>query len=138
MKGRVYPATPPYAVSRERIRAFADAIGDPSPVYRDPVVAAAFGYPDVLAPPTFPVVFTTEAGRPVLADLGAVESDVLHTGQRLEYHRPVRAGDNLTCTVVVTELRSVGEANMVTIRTDVATVEGEAVLSEYTTLLVKS
>ena len=33
--GRIYPPTAPYEVGREKIREFADAIGDDNPVYRD-------------------------------------------------------------------------------------------------------
>ena len=51
--GRVYPPTASYEVSREKIREFADAIGDANPLYRDPEAARAAGHPDVIAPPTF-------------------------------------------------------------------------------------
>ena len=37
--GRTYPPTEPYLVSREKIREFADAVGDPNPAYRDPDAA---------------------------------------------------------------------------------------------------
>ena len=40
-------------MSRVKIAEFADAIGDPNPVYRDRAAARAAGYPDVIAPPTF-------------------------------------------------------------------------------------
>ena len=53
--GRTYPPSRVYEVSREKIREFADAIGDASPLYRDPEAAKAHGYPDVIAPPTFPI-----------------------------------------------------------------------------------
>ena len=33
--GRTYPPTEPYEVGVEKIREFADAIGDPNPAYRD-------------------------------------------------------------------------------------------------------
>ena len=33
--GRSYPPSEPYEVGREKIREFADAIGDANPVYRD-------------------------------------------------------------------------------------------------------
>ncbi len=43
--GRTYPPTPVYEVGREKIREFAEAIGDGSAVYRDPAAAVALGYP---------------------------------------------------------------------------------------------
>ena len=61
--GRTYPPTPAYEVGREKIREFADAIGDPNPVYRDPAVAQDLGHRDVLAPPTFPIAIDRKSTR---------------------------------------------------------------------------
>ena len=43
---------PPYEfhVERGKIREFADAIGDPNPVYRDPDYAAKMGFAGIPAP----------------------------------------------------------------------------------------
>ncbi len=61
--GRTYPPTEPYEVGREKIREFAQAVGDTSPVYTD-VEAASARYADVIAPPTFVFSLTfREAGR---------------------------------------------------------------------------
>jgi len=67
--GRTFPATAPYEVSRVKIAEFADAIGDPNPVFRDRDAAQAAGYPDVIAPPTFPVVVAM-AARAARTDAG--------------------------------------------------------------------
>ena len=37
--GRTYPVSEPYEVTRVKIAEFADAIGDPNPVYRDAAAA---------------------------------------------------------------------------------------------------
>ena len=66
--GRKYPPTEPYEVGREKIREFADAIGDPNPAYRDADAARALGHPDVIAPPTFAIVLSMRAGAQVVAD----------------------------------------------------------------------
>ena len=39
--GRTFPAAAPYEVSRVKIVEFADAIGDPNPLYRDRAAAQA-------------------------------------------------------------------------------------------------
>ena len=62
--GRTFPVTDPYEVSRVKIAEFAGAIGDPNPVYRDRGAAQAAGYPDVIAPPTFPVEGRVPAEAP--------------------------------------------------------------------------
>ena len=59
--GRSYPPTEPYEVGREKIREFAEAVGDPNPAYIDPEAAKALGHPDVIAPPTFVFAITFKA-----------------------------------------------------------------------------
>ena len=39
--GRVYPPSAPYVVGREKVREFADAVGDPNPVFHDVAAAQA-------------------------------------------------------------------------------------------------
>jgi acyl dehydratase len=137
--GRKYPPTPPYEVGREKIREFADAIGDPNPAYRDVEAAQALGHPDVIAPPTFPVILSMRAGAQVVGDpeLGLDYSRVVHGEQRFVYTRPVRAGDRLTVTVSVDNIRSAGGNDLLTTRGEVATVDGEPVLTAYSILVAR-
>jgi acyl dehydratase len=137
--GRSYPATPPYEVGLEKIREFADAIGDPNPAYHDRDAARALGHPDVVAPPTFPFVLTFRASRAVIDDpeLGIDYSRVVHGEQRFAYSRPVRAGDSLTVTVTIDAIRSAGGHDMVTSRSEVATTDGEHVVTALSTLVVR-
>src|SRR3954452_21362661 len=114
--GRVYPPTPAYRVSREKIREFADAINDPNPVYRDPAAARALGHADVVAPPTFPIVLTLKAGHQVITDpdLGIDYSRVVHGEQRFVHNRPVRAGDVLRVRLTVDDIRVAAGNDLVT------------------------
>src|SRR5690242_1628595 len=99
--GRTYPPTDPYAVGREKVREFADAIGAEDGAFRDVAAAKALGHPDVIAPPTFAVVVASLAGTVLIDDpsLGLDFSRVVHADQRFAYTRPIRAGDRLVCTV---------------------------------------
>lgn len=135
--GRTYPPTEPYEVGREKIREFADAIGDPNPAYRDRAAAEKLGYPDVIAPPTFPVVLSMRAGVQVIADpaLGLDYSRVVHGEQRFVYTRPVRAGDRLVVVVSVENIRSGAGNDFITTKGEVSTVEGELVVTAYSTLV---
>jgi acyl dehydratase len=137
--GRTYPLTEPYRVSREKIREFADAIGAADPAHRDPAAARALGYPDVVAPPTFPVVITMAASARVVRDpaLGLDYSRVLHGDQRFAYTRPVCAGDRLTCATTVQEITSRGKLDFLTVRSDVATEAGEPVVVVWSKLVVR-
>jgi acyl dehydratase len=137
--GRVYAPTAPYEVGREKIREFADAIGDANPAYRDPDAAKALGYPDVIAPPTFAIIVTSRAAHQVIMDpeLGVDYSRVVHGEQRFVHTRPIRAGDALTVVVTVETIRSAAGNDIVSTRGDVSTVDGEPVLSAYGTLVVR-
>ena len=137
--GRTYPPTEPYEVGVEKIREFAAALGDDNPAYRDRVAAAALGHPDVIAPPTFPFVLTFQASRRMIEDpdLGIDYSRVVHGDQKFAHTRPVRAGDALTVTVTLETVRSAGGHDMITSRSDVATVEGEHVVTAWSTLVVR-
>jgi len=133
--GRSYPPSEPYEVSRVKIREFADAIGDPNPIYRDQEAAKAAGHPDVIAPPTFPIVFSL--GNPGLADpeLGLNYAMVVHGEQRFEYTRPVRAGDVVTTTSTITEIATVGRNEKMVVETEIKTVDGELVCKTYNTII---
>ena len=137
--GRVYPPTPPYEVGREKIREFADAVGDLNPVYRDPAAAQALGHPDVIAPPTFPIVLTLTAGHQVLVDpdFGIDYSKVVHGEQRFVHARPVRAGDVLQVVVTIDGVRAAAGNDMVTTRAELSTVEGELVSTAYATIVAR-
>lgn len=135
--GRTFPATEPYEVSRVKIAEFADAIGDPNPVYRDRDAAVAAGYPDVIAPPTFPIVVTMASSGAVVADpgLGINYAMVVHGEQRFEYSRPLRAGDVVTAQSTIESIREAGRNVMMTTRTELRTVGGEHVVTAFSTLV---
>jgi acyl dehydratase len=92
-RGWVRDPGTPYEVSRVKIMEFAEAIGDPNPVYRDLAAARLAGYCDVIAPPTFAVVgalpASIAAAREVFA--GAGSPIIVHVEQRFDYARPIQA-----------------------------------------------
>jgi acyl dehydratase len=137
--GRSYPATPPYRVSREKIREFADAINDPNPAYRDVAAAQALGYRDVVAPPTFPIVLTLPAGGQFIRDpeAGVDYSRVVHGEQRFVHSRPVVAGDELQVTLTIDDIRVAAGNELITNRSEVRTVDGELVSTAYATIVVR-
>lgn len=133
--GRSFPPSDPYEVSRVKIREFADAIGDHNPICRDPEAAKAAGYPDVIAPPTFPIVVSLGNAGLADPDLGLNYAMVVHGEQRFEYTRPLRAGDVVTCTATITEIKSIGSNEKMVIETDVKTTEGELICKSYNTIV---
>src|SRR5204862_3160320 len=106
--GHSYRPAAPFLGGRGKIRGFARAIGATDPAYLDPAAAQALGYPDVIAPPTFPIVLTATGTQRMIDDpgLGLDFSRVVHGEQRFRYTRPVHAGDRLTCTTTIEEITS--------------------------------
>ena len=135
--GREYTSDQTYEVGREMIRKFADAIGDTNPAYRDPEAAKALGHADVIAPPTFLTVLGFRLGVGPVGDpaLGLNYALVVHGEQRYVHHRPVRPGDVLTATSVVEDIRDAGRNELMTIRQEIRTTEGESVATAFNTIV---
>ena len=135
--GRTFPPGAPYEVSRVKIAEFADAIGDPNPVYRDRGAAQAAGHPDVIAPPTFAIVVSMASSSRAMADpgLGLNYAMVVHGEQRFEYARPVVAGDVLVATSTISNIRSAGSNTLITTSTDISTQAGEHVCTAHSILV---
>ena len=135
--GREYASDQTYEVSRELIRKFADAIGDQSPAYRDIEAAKALGHPDVIAPPTFPIVITAAAGNRAATDpeLGVNYAMVVHGEQSFEYVRPLVAGDVVTTQTTITDIRDAGRNTLLTNTTEFRTLDGELVCTAHSTLV---
>jgi len=137
--GRSYPPSQPYDVSREKIREFADAIGATSPAYRDADAAKALGHGDVIAPPTFAIVVSMKTNETVMFDpeLELDYSRVVHGDQNFTHHRPITAGDRLVSTTHIDAITSRMGNDMVTVRTEIATVDGEPVTTAKSMLVVR-
>jgi len=136
--GREYPADAAYEVSTEVIRQFAQALGETNPACYDAAAAAALGYPGVVAPPTFLTVLShrfAQASPLVDPQLGLDYSLVVHGEQRFEAHRPVVAGDVLSATSRVADVRAAGRNEMITLVTEVADSQGARVATLTATLV---
>jgi acyl dehydratase len=92
------PAT--YAVGREKIREYANAVGETNPLHLDVDAARAAGYDDVVAPPMFAVVYCLPSVWPALFDeeIGLDFAHMVHGGQEFEWGPVVVAGDEITTT----------------------------------------
>jgi acyl dehydratase len=139
LQGRVFAPTAPYLVGREKIREFARAVFATSPVNLDPDAARAAGYSDIVAPPTFPVVIQEATLAQLLAepDAGIDFSRVVHGDQRFTYTRPIVAGDELTATLSVAGIKSLGGHSMVTAESTIVDATGEHVVTAISTLVVR-
>jgi acyl dehydratase len=137
--GRVFAPTEPYLVGREKIREFARAVFATSPLFFDVAAAHAAGYGDLVAPPTFPVVIQELTLHQLLSepDAGIDFSRVVHGDQRFSFTRPVIAGDELTATLTVASIKSLGGHSMVTAQSLICGADGTHVVTATSTLVVR-
>jgi acyl dehydratase len=95
-----------YEVGREKIREYANVVGESDPVHHDPGAARAAGFRGVVAPPMFCVVYSAGAMGPVILDpeLGINLMMMVHGSQEFEWHEPVCAGDVVTTRATVKDI----------------------------------
>jgi acyl dehydratase len=136
--GRAFARTAPYLVGREKVREFARAVFAEASLHHDPRAARDAGYADVVAPPTFAMVIQDLTLQQLLTDpeAGIELSRTIHAEQRFRYSRPIVAGDELTATLSVTGIRTVGGNAMVTSDAEIVDARGAHVVTATSVLLV--
>jgi acyl dehydratase len=123
LAGRTFPATEPYAVTREKVLEFARATGS--------------SYDGTHAPATFPIVVAFAAMTALMEDpeVGIALHRVVHGEQRFTYTRPVVTGDELTAELTVDSLRQIGGADIIGTRSEITDADGKPVCTAYATLV---
>ena len=126
--GKTYePKT--YAVGREKVREYANAVGESNPVHLDVEAARAAGYADVVAPPMFAVVYCGRAITPALfdPDVGIDFPNMLHAGQEFAWGALVVAGDEITTTTTVKGISERSSMRFYEFETESRNAQGEPV-----------
>lgn len=138
--GRTYPAEQSYLVGREKVREFATAIGESSPVCHDVAAAQALGHPDLVAPATFAMVVVRDSQAAVFFDseLGLDWSRVVHGDQGFAYVRPLRAGDEVRVATTIESIKSLAGNDVLGLRSQVTAVDGEEICTATSTLVVRA
>ena len=95
-----------YEVGREKIREYANAVGETNPVHLDPRAAREAGYRALVAPPMFAVAYSAPAMLPALFDpgVGMDFARMVHGGQEFVWSELVLAGDLITTTASVKDI----------------------------------
>jgi acyl dehydratase len=94
-----------YVVGREKVREYAAAVGEQSPLHYDVEAAREAGFDDVVAPPMFAAVYALPAVGPAIVDpdVGVNFARMVHGGQSFTWHRPVVAGDEITTEAALSD-----------------------------------
>jgi acyl dehydratase len=90
------------------VRRFAEAIGDPNPLFSDADYARTLGFPASLTPPTYVVRYLAALGE---VGLDEQHTQVLHAEQAYEYTRPLHVGDQLEVWHRVASVRQTRRAD---------------------------
>ncbi len=137
-KKQIGTASPPqvHEVERGAIRRFAQAIGDPNPLFNDEQQARKTRFGGMIAPPTF--------GRSLGAVIPSIQ--LKGAGQRLldggsdwEYFHPIRPGDRITVQSKVADLREsegrMGSMVFIVIETTYTNQFGELCVTQRSTAI---
>ncbi len=136
LKGKQYEEIS-FEVERDRVTRFAMAIGEEGGVFVDPEAARIEGFPEQVAPPTFPTVLQILASAQVVVDqeLGLDYSRVVHGEQEYEWRRPIVVGDRLRAIPRIADIRSRGPNEFLVIEAEIKDTSGQTVVVARTTLL---
>ncbi|OMC84396.1 dehydratase [Viridibacillus sp. FSL H7-0596] len=128
-----------FEVEKRHIRQFAEAIGDPNPLYVDEAYAATTIYGGIIAPLTFPIAIGQESGENF--DLGLDHKRMLHGEQEFIYHRPIRPGDKLHCQLKVSDVYErqgkKGPMEFLVLDTEIKDPSGELVVISRTNIIYR-
>jgi hypothetical protein len=120
--GRSLPTTAPVSITAASVTRFAQALG-----LADTAVV----------PPTYLISLTLPAAERLIddPDFGLDWSRILHREQRFAYHRELRAGAEVSCTVTIESIKTVAGNDLLSLHTDVTDAEGVAA-EVWTTLFM--
>ncbi|MHB1567773.1 MAG: MaoC family dehydratase N-terminal domain-containing protein [Solirubrobacteraceae bacterium] len=136
--GKTYEPTL-YLVGREKVREYAYAVGESDPLYLDVDAARAAGFADVVAPPMFAVVYQGRAVTPALFDpeLAIDFAHLVHGEQEFRWGQLVIAGDEISTTVTVQDIRERGGLRFYVFKTESCNQDGAGVCTGLWTNIVR-
>ena len=128
-----------YAVGREKVREYANAVGETNPLHLDPQAARAAGHRDVVAPPMFAVVYASPAVIPAFFDpeVGMDFARMVHGAQEFAWGPLVVAGDEITTEVEVADVAERGGMGFYVFESRSDNQDGERVCTGTWTCIVR-
>jgi len=140
MVGHHYKVEHVYEVGREKVREYARSVQDWHPAHHDEDAAQSLGYDGLLAPLTFISLVGIIAQKRMFKEFitGYDPSQILQTDQRLEFHKPISVGDELSCEVFLDSFRQMSGSDIITTKNIVTDQNGELVQTTWTTLVART
>lgn len=137
IRGMVWKYPDTFVVGREQIRQYAKSVKADDPACFDDAAAAELGHSAIIAPPTYMSIFAVMIQTHFFqnVDIGLETMQIVQVDQKFLFHRPIRAGDELSGTMTVLTVDERFGADIVTTHNVLATPQGEVVMESYTTLM---
>lgn len=136
--GKRYPPVT-YAVGREKIKEYAQAVGETNPIHLDVEAAREADQADVVAPPMFAVVYSWPALLTAMfdPDLEIDFAQMVHGGQEFRWGPLVVAGHEITTTMTVKEIYERGPMGFYVLESESQREDGETVSTGTWTFIVR-
>jgi acyl dehydratase len=137
IRGMVWKYPDTFVVGREQIRQYAHAVKADDPATHDEDAATQQGHDAIIAPLTFMSIFAVMIQRHFFqhVDVGMETMQIVQVDQKFLFHRPIKAGDELTGTMYIETVNERFGADIVTTRNVLTDVRGDIVMESYTTLM---
>ena len=137
--GKVFPPAS-YAVGREKIREYAQAVGETNPLHADVDAARAAGHADLVAPPMFAVVYTSPAIGPAFFDpeVGMDFARMVHGAQEFAWGSLVVAGDEISTEIELADVSKRGGMGFYVFESRSDNERGERVCTGTWTCIVRA
>lgn len=136
--GREYkPVT--YVIGQEKIKEYAQAVGDLNPLYIDPEFAKKSKYGSVIAPPMFVVVFARDVLVNLFSD-GELKLDMfrlVHGEQEFDFHKIVKANDTIKTLAKIKNIFQKSNNDFVELETKSYNQNNELVVEGFWTFIIR-
>ncbi|MGA9870038.1 MAG: (3R)-hydroxyacyl-ACP dehydratase subunit HadA [Rhodococcus sp. (in: high G+C Gram-positive bacteria)] len=136
MVGQSYRIDDVYEVGKAKVAEFARAVQNWHPAHFDVDAARELGHDNLVAPPTFMSLVAFVAQRRMFEEALSCYAmpQILQVDQRFTFHRPLRAGDRLSCEVSLVSARRAAGADLMVVENDIFDQRDQPILTTMTTI----
>lgn len=136
MVGQSYRIDDVYVVGKAKVSEFAKAVQNFHPAHFDVDAARELGHDGLVAPPTFMSLIAFVAQRRLFEETFSCYAmpQILQVDQRFAFHKPLCAGDRLSCEVALVSARRAAGADLMVVENEIFDQRDQPVLTATTTI----
>ncbi|MDD5748633.1 MAG: MaoC family dehydratase N-terminal domain-containing protein [Actinomycetota bacterium] len=128
-----------YEIGREKMKEYANAVGDMNPYYHDKAFGKESKYKDNIAPPCFASVYNLLGCGKMFLDpeLKINFAMLVHGEQEFEFVKPVKPGDLITTTGRIADIYEKGKNDFIVFEGRSTNQNGELVAVGRATFVIR-